>query len=273
MQEQQGVPNETTPEQAQAQASERAQETKAEQAPGRTHEVKWRKRGQAPALRAAAYPRRVPSTSGLSTRDLRLLGWMCEQYGARLDHIQALTDSVPTLARRIARNLRKAGLVRTERILVGEPTWVIPTAEGMAASGLPYDVWTPRLGQLMHVCATNVVRIHVQTRAPQAEWISERQIMWECRQEDTRGRTRSRKHIPDGVTVFEGQRVAIEVELGTKDDRTLARILDELARHYDATLYYCSPRPHKLLERMERSGRWANLGVRELPELPPIKPE
>ena len=211
------------------------------------------------------------TSAGLSTRDLRLLGWMCEQYGARRDHIQALTNGVPEVARQVTRRLRLAGLARAERIVVGEPPWVIPTAKGMAVCGLPYDVWTPRLGQLGHVYAMNVVRIHVQTRAPQAEWISERQIMWEYRQEDTRGRTRNRKHIPDGVTVFEGQRVAIEVELSSKDDRTLARILDELARRYDATLYYCSPRPHKLLERMERSGRWANLGVRELPELS-VKP-
>jgi hypothetical protein len=41
----------------------------------------------------------MPATSGLSTRDLRLLCWIGEQYAARLDHLRALTDHPIPLVR------------------------------------------------------------------------------------------------------------------------------------------------------------------------------
>jgi hypothetical protein len=234
-----------------------------------TTKVPWPKRGVAPALRSAAYPqRRTSATSGLSTRDIRLLRWAGEQYGARLDHLQALTGTSMSQVRGIVSRLRAAGLARMERIVVREAAWVIPTAEGMAACDLPYEVWASALGQLTHVSAMNNVRIHVQTHTPRADWISERQLVTEDEGMNSDGRGRRRKHLPDGVAILEGRGVAIEVELTIKGTRRLEEILDELTGRYDRVMYFCAPGPHKQLTRLERSGRWPSLGVRELPELP-----
>lgn len=235
----------------------------------RTQKTLCPQRGTTPALQATPDPqRKTPATSGLSTRDLRLLGWMGEQYGARLDHLQALTGITMTAVRLTVGKLRRAELVRTERIVSAQPMWVIPTADGLAACAAPYEVWTPALGQLPHIGAMNEVRIHVQTRTPDAHWISERQLILEYADVNAGHRGRAREHRPDGVAIREGHSIAVEVELSVKGNVRLEGILDELARRYDAILYFCAPGPYQQLRRMEQTGRWRSLAVRELPELP-----
>jgi hypothetical protein len=254
MQEQRGIPGETAGEVPAA---------------SRTQTTLHPKRGTTPALQATRHPgRKTPATRRLSTRDLRLLNWMGEQYAARMDHLQALTDTSTTAVWQIVRKLGHAGLVRKERIVAMEPSWVSPTAEGLAACGLPYGEWTPVLGRLEHVGAMNEVRIHMQTRTPDAHWISERQLMEEYAEVNAGRRGRSREHMPDGVAILDGSSMAIEVELSVKSNMRLEGILDELARRYDAILYFCAPSPYQQLTRMQRSGRWQTMGVRELPELP-----
>jgi hypothetical protein len=238
----------------------------------RTQKILCPKRGTTAALQATTHPgRKTPATSGLSTRDLRLLCWMGEQYGARLDHLQALMDTSMMAVRKTVDRLRRLELARMERIVAGEPAWVIPTAEGLAACGLPDEVWTPALGQLTHVGTMNDVRIHMQTRTPGAHWISERQLMREYEGLNAGRDSRSREHVPDGVAIVEGGSMAVEVELTVKGNVRLETILDELARRYDAILYFCAPSAHQQLTRMQRSGRWQTLGVRELPGLPRSK--
>jgi hypothetical protein len=255
MQDSQAAPDETT-------GAEPAESTRM---------VSWPKRGVAPALRSAAYPdprHRPPAASRVTTRDLRLLRWAGEQHGARLDHLQALTGTSMTRVRSLVSKLCAAGLLRTERIVADQRAWAIPTAEGLAACDLSYDVWTPTLGQVTHVGAVNDVRIHVQTQTPQADWLSERQLAAEYEGVDSGRSSGRRKHLPDGVAILEGRGVAIEVELTIKANRRLEEILDELTGRYERVMYFCAPGPHKQLTRLERSGRWPSLGVRELPELP-----
>lgn len=241
-------------------------------AASRTQTTLCPKRGTTPALQATRHPgRKTPATRLLSTRDLRLLNWMGEQYAARMDHLQALTGTSTTAVWQIVRKLGHAGLVRKERIVAMEPSWVSLTAEGLAACGLPYGEWTPVLGRLEHVGAMNDARIHVQTRTPDALWISERQLMEEYAEVNAGRRERSREHMPDGVAILEGSSMAVEVELSVKSNVRLEGILDELARRYDAILYFCAAGPHQQLTRMQRTGRWPALAVRELPKLPQPK--
>lgn len=194
----------------------------------------------------------------LRARDLELLRWMGEQYGARVDHLEALLGCGPRSAQRVIARLRENGMVTTRRLLVGEPAWVIPTSTGLRAGGLSFAVWVPRVGGLAHVAATNDVRLHVQERAPGSEWVPERQLARE---------RKPGEHLTDGVVLLDGQRVAIEVELTVKTQQRLTAILDELNRRYDAVLYYCAPSPHRQLTTHENTGRWPKLGVRELPQL------
>jgi hypothetical protein len=192
----------------------------------------------------------------LRRRDIEVVAWLAEQYGARIDHLEVLVGAGPRTVQRTVARLRAAGLVRTQRVLVDEPAWVLPTAAGMAACGSGFGVWRPRLGSLAHVAAVNDVRLHVQGRAPSTEWVPERVL--------ARDR-RAGEHLCDGVAITEGRRVAIEVELTVKSRRRVTAILDELTVRFDAVLYFCGPGPHRQLTELAATGRWPALGVRELP--------
>jgi hypothetical protein len=211
-------------------------------------------RGVARASRAAGHARHEV----LRRRDLETLGWLAEQYGAPANQLEVLMGCGPRTVQRTVARLRGSGLVRAERMIVGEPAWVTPTSAGLAACGAGFGVWRPRIGLLSHVAAVNDVRLHIQGRAPETEWIPERLLARE---------RRAGEHLPDGVAITEGRRVAIEVELTVKSRERVTAILDELAGRFDAVLYFCAPGPYRQLTELAESGRWPTLGVRELPVL------
>ncbi len=192
----------------------------------------------------------------LRCRDLDLLAWLGEQYAARVDQLETLLDCGPRTVQRVLMRLRAHGLVLTRRLLVGEPAWVIPTGAGLRAAGQSFGVWRPRIGLLAHVAAVNEVRLHVQARSPQSEWVPERVL--------ARDRAAG-EHLADGVVLIGGQRVAIEGELTVKSQRRVRAILDELSGRFDAVLYFCASGPHRQLTELAESGAWPKLGVRELP--------
>ena len=163
-----------------------------------TSERGWslRQRGIAPTA-----PRRG-SRETLRTRDLEILVWLGEQYAARVDQLETLLDCGPRTVQRVIARLREHGLITTRRLLVGEAAWVIPTSTGLRATGAGFKTWEPRLGLLAHVAAVNDVRLHVQGRSPGSEWVPERLLARE---------RQPAEHLPDGVVLFDGQRVAIEV--------------------------------------------------------------
>ncbi|HYM53918.1 MAG TPA: hypothetical protein VES97_01040 [Solirubrobacteraceae bacterium] len=212
-----------------------------------------------PLCRRVASGARVDRCGGHETlrrRDLEVLGWLGEQYAARADQMEALLDCGPRTVQRVLARLRANGLVVTRLLLVGEPAWVLPTAAGLRACGSSFGVWQPRIGLLTHVAAVGDVRLHIQGRSPESEWVPERVL------------ARDRKageHLPDAVVLAEGQRVAIEVELTVKSQRRVTGILDELTRRFDAVVYFCAPAPHRPLTELTGTGRWPTLGVRELP--------
>jgi hypothetical protein len=210
------------------------------------------RRGVARVSRAAGHARHEV----LRRRDLEVLAWLGEQYGARVDQLELLLGCGPRTVQRTVARLRVAELVRAQRMIVGEPAWVTPTGAGLAACGAGFGVWRPRIGLLAHVAAVNDVRLHIQGRAPGTEWIPERVLARE---------RRAGEHLPDGVAITEGRRVAIEVELTVKSRERVTTILDELAGRFDAVLYFCAPGPHRQLSELAESGRLQALGVRELP--------
>jgi hypothetical protein len=192
----------------------------------------------------------------LRRRDIEVLGWLAEQYAGRIDHLEVLLGAGPRTVQRTLARLRAAGLIRTQRVLVGEPAWVLPTAAGMTACSSGFGVWRPRIGLLNHVAAVNDVRLHIQGRAPGTEWLPERVL--------ARDRLAG-EHLPDGVAITDGRRVAIEAELTLKSRRRITANLDDLTVRFDAVLYFCAPSTHRQLTELAASGRWPTLGVRELP--------
>jgi DNA-binding MarR family transcriptional regulator len=192
----------------------------------------------------------------LYPQDLVLLAWLAEQYGARTDQVERLLGCSRRAAQRTVARLRRAGLLSSYRLLVGEPEWVTPTRAGLRACGCTLKVWQPKLGQLLHAAAVNDVRLHIAERAREAQWICERTLV----RERERG-----EHLPDAVVVLDEQRIALEVELTVKSPRRVRAIMAELVGRYDLVLYFCAAATHRQLSALARSGAWPTLGVRELP--------
>jgi DNA-binding transcriptional ArsR family regulator/acetolactate synthase regulatory subunit len=224
----------------------------------RTGARSWSPRALGVAAAGLSRAQRRAGHESLRVRDLEVLAWLCEQYGARNDQLEVLLGNGPRTVQRVLARLRDAGLIDVRRLLVGEPAWAIPTSAGLRAAGQGFGVWRPRIGQLAHVAAINDVRLRVQARSPQSEWVPERVLA----KERDRG-----EHLPDAVVIAEGQCVAIEVELTVKSQSRVKLILDELSVRYDTVLYWCAPAVHRQLSALSESGRWPKLGVRELPPL------
>ena len=70
----------------------------------------------------------------LRRRDLELLGWLAEQYGARIDQLGVLLGAGPRTCSAPSRAYTQR-VSSGPNVLVGEPAWVLPTGAGMAAAG------------------------------------------------------------------------------------------------------------------------------------------
>jgi hypothetical protein len=193
----------------------------------------------------------------VSRRDLDALRWIGEQYAVRADQLTAWLDCNPRTVQRLLGRLREQGLAEVRRLLVGEPAWVMPTVKGLRACDLQFGAWQPRLGSLEHVAAVTEVRLHIQSRAGESEWVCERVL--------AREKQSPQEHLADGVVLLDGRRIAIEVELTVKSKRRVRAIIDELSRRYDAVLYYCAPGPLRLVSELAVGGSWSSLGIRQLP--------
>jgi hypothetical protein len=193
----------------------------------------------------------------MSRRDLDVLRWVGEQYAVRSDQLVAGLGCNPRTVQRLLARLREQRFADVRHLLVGEPAWVIPTVRGLRAAGLSFGVWRPRLGSLAHVCAVTEVRLHVQSRSPEGEWVCERAL--------AREKLTPQEHLADGVVVLNGRRLAIEVELTVKSKRRTRLIIDELTGRYDAVLYYCAPGPRRLISELAVEESWPSLGIRDLP--------
>ncbi len=193
----------------------------------------------------------------LRSRDLELLGWVAEQYAARIDQLGVLIGCGPRTVQRTLARLRAQGMIQTIRLLADQPAWVTPTVRGLRACASPHGLWRPRLSLIAHVAAVNDVRLHVQARDPQAQWVCERLLAAQ--------RSDPRRHLPDAVVITDQRQVAIEVELTVKSRRRLEGILHQLTRHHHASIYFCAPGPHRVLTALAATGRWPTLGIRRLP--------
>jgi hypothetical protein len=178
-------------------------------------------------------------------RDMYVLQWIGQMYAARLDQIQVLgalkSDDVAiqetgklgdSAVKNLYRRWLKAGWIEKQKLLVGRPQWLWLSRTGLQHVGLAYAYRSPSLARLRHIYWVNAVRLYVEQRlGDSAQWVSERDIN-QARKEA------HKKHLVDGEVLFQGMRIAIEVELNRKSQKRLASILQELKRDYEAVWYF-----------------------------------
>jgi hypothetical protein len=159
-------------------------------------------------------------------RDVEALRWAGEQYALRSDLAARVlarwsvgpgrpgsAAPAPVLSDRSVRGwaarMERAGYLHRSRLWNG--LWLAPTLVGLRLAGLPFVPWAMDARKLEHAHAVAVVRLALERAHPAAGWESERFIRrrWEG--------SGARVRIADGgLELPDGRRVAIEVELSTK---------------------------------------------------------
>jgi hypothetical protein len=212
----------------------------------------------------------------LSERDRDLLAWVGEQYTCRADLLSVLMARhsedpearargrlVSRVVNRRVQAWRDAGLVRTQAFLVGTPSTVWLTADGMQAAGLPWRPYEPTLATCAHRHAVGLVR--AEAEAMRLGWVCEREL-----REGLGGRP---LHLPDGVVLSTDSsgkqwRTAVEVELTRKTEARVAAILRQLLKAYDDVVYRAAPGAATVVQRAAAAlpnGSGARVHVRPYP--------
>lgn len=193
------------------------------------------------ARKQPKHPRKERRDKGkklIKPRDLVVLLWIAQQYAARLDHVQELLSRMPgrggkqvstsglTLSAvlQVVDRWVTLGLVEYKRIYDGEPGWVWLTPYGLRMLHLPLARHTPAESTLPHLHNINRVRLEVEHRHPDYQWVSERML----RAAQTRREEGSLvPHLPD-AQVRAPKAIALEVERSPKAPKELDNILTEL---------------------------------------------
>ncbi len=202
-------------------------------------------------------------------RDMYLLQWIGQMYAARLDHVQVLgalkseDASIQATGRlgdsavkNIYRRWLRAGWIEKQKLLVGKPQWLWLSRRGLRQVGLQYAYRSPSLARLQHIHQVNEVRLYIEQKlGDKAQWVSERDI-------NQARKTAHKKHLVDGEVLFDGTRIAIEVELNRKSQKRLASILAELRRDYEAVWYFADASCWQTVQRaMSQIGRYQDTFV------------
>lgn len=174
----------------------------------------------------------------IKPRDCKVLPWIGEQYAARLDQVQELLSQRPgkggkkvsptglTLSAvlQVVDRWVDLGLVQYKRIHDGEPGWIWLTPYALRLLHLPYKMLTPADSTLHHLYNINRIRLDVEHRHPEYQWVSERTLR---AAQPRRERGTVLAHLPD-AQVRTPKLVAAEVERSPKSPEELDEILTEL---------------------------------------------
>jgi hypothetical protein len=202
-----------------------------------------------PAMGAAdhAQRRRRRSDAGVvavTERDARMLEFVGSMYVVR-------DDLLPVVLGRLAPDPPPAGLSRrtvrgwvdrmerggylVHRRLLGR-TWAVATAAGLHVAEVPGGPWQPSAWKLAHLHAVAVVRLELERAYPGAVWESERAIR--SRWHGTGARVR---YADGGLTLADGARVGVEVELSRKATARYTGIVRDIDPAWQAIWWFCSP--------------------------------
>jgi hypothetical protein len=206
----------------------------------------------------------------LKPRDYAALTWIVDMRGVTepdLGWLLAQIDGKPDPiaeggARQVVRRWEKAKLAEAQRVLVGEPRLITATtraavlvgAARLGSDGRPTPLERPAWTQINHVAACARTRLAMQAElgADLVEWVSDRELR--ARDQKPPGAASSglgRRHQPDArVTLADGSKVAVEVELTAKAPSVLDKIVDDLSRSilWDRVRYFATPEAARAVE-------------------------
>ena len=123
--------------------------------------------------------------------------------------------------------------------------YVWPTRKGLDVVGAPYQYKKPAESRLRHIHAVNEVRFWVEERAKKKgdslEWFSDRDVNFDRNAE-------GKKHKVDAEVLYNGLKVAVEVELTQKTKTRLKEVFTELSVDYKRVWYFCNRTTHSIIK-------------------------
>lgn len=196
------------------------------------------------------------SEVGRSVAVEKLLVLLAEQGALPISQIEIALGWDPKLTADVLGALEADGLTESKRFLATEGPWIWATRKALRRCGSRYRYVVPTVVSLPHTRAVNSIRFDLEARAPQGQWICERDMRrWKAHS----------SHIPDGIFLYEGEEHAIEAELTPKPRRQMQNILADHTRYFDAVIYFCGKRTYNLVKSFEDQSRCPKLVVRPLP--------
>lgn len=183
-------------------------------------------------------------------REREIVRWVGQLGAVSVDQIGRRFEVGRSVAYEQVRRLVKAGLLERTQTLIGDPTMISATAQGITYAGLGFPTATIRIGEVDHWLACADVAIVLERRHGPDKVLTERELRF---QEQLSGRQIAsaklgetangywRRHWPDLVVVEEARTTAYEVELTPKSRKRLDAILRawRRARHVERCVYLC----------------------------------
>jgi hypothetical protein len=179
----------------------------------------------------------------LGARDMRALVWVAEQGGVTVEDLAQLlgrekgrgprgvgnpeTSLAVGAVYDVVRRWRRAGVARSRKILVDDPTWVWLTRAGLRLVEPALRIWLP--ADLQHQRLMNAVRLQIEAANPDVLWRSERVL---------RSEGYPVLHLPDAVVTTGDVDHAIEVERTQKSARRYDAILAAHLAQHERVVYY-----------------------------------
>ena len=174
----------------------------------------------------------------LTNRDLLVIQFVAEQGPTRISTITKylVLNNMPTDGRRLRRiieKLEKFGYLHRKQILAGSAiAW--PTNLGLKTagfSGLKKGKSIPSMELLLH--SLQVAEVRLVYEANGAKWNCERSIT-----------NYFPNHLPDGVAIYEDQKIIVEVDRTRKNKDRLISIMkiNALAFSNDSYVDYWAPK-------------------------------
>jgi hypothetical protein len=108
----------------------------------------------------------------VTQRDVAVLRWLSEMYGAPLSVVAELYGVGQRDTRRHAARLEQAGFASRQHAPAG--VWLVPTRKGLRYAGLEYEMWSLVGWKADHLAAVCRMRLALERQYPGAGWESER---------------------------------------------------------------------------------------------------
>lgn len=206
-----------------------------------------------PKMRSSAPSRSRQRHIYINDRDIEALTWIGEQLAVNSVHLQYLlgrmsphperlqTPGVLSIhtVRQVVERWESDGLVSVRKFRQGQPHWIWLTTNGLRHMNMRYPYSAPRLVLLNHHHAVNTVRLSLERKhGDKLRWRSERDLVFEQREQIASGNEPAPRHLPDAEVIFEGKVQAVEVELTRKSRKRLIAIMVGLRARYRKGVAY-----------------------------------